>query len=481
LHVSGVSLPGAPGVIVGHNRRIVWGITNLQFDVQDLYIEQFDDRTGRYSYKGQQEQARLEREIIRVKGQAPVELPLWVTRHGPLVISESNQRMALRWVAAEPGAIRFPVLEIDRASNWQEFTTALSRWPGPGSNFVYADVDGNIGYHAAGSLPKRRGYSGDVPVDGSSGDFDWDGFIPFDELPSVYNPPSGLIVSANHNTFPPGYPYPVNGNFAPPYRAVQIRALLTARNGWRAAELLPVQKDVYSAFSKFLAEQTVAAYTKRNAHNPALENAVALLRAWNGQMDKDEAAPFLATLIYQHARTALAERAAPGKAALYDFPMSPAVIERLLRERPDGWFASYDEMLLRAFVDAVEEGTRMQGRDVKRWRYGSYLRVSINHPIIHQVPLVGKYFDIGPVPMSGSSTTVKQTTHRLAPSMRMNADLGDWDRSLLNILTGQSGQILSTHYRDQWRAYYNGTSFPMQFGKVEAQSTLTFEPAEPAP
>ena len=477
LDVSGVALPGVPGVMVGHNQRIAWGITNLQFDVEDLYLEKFDDRTGRYLYRGKAEQARAEREIIRIKGQAPTEIVIWVTRHGPLYVTEGNDRMALRWVAAEPGIMQFPILDIDRAQNWEQFTAALARWPGPGSNFIYADVDGNIGYHAAGKLPNRRGYAGDVPVDGSSGDFDWDGFIPFDRLPSVFNPPSGIIASANQNPFPPGYPRAVNGNFAPPYRVRQIRDLLSAHNGWRAQDLIGVQRDLYSGFSKFLASETVAAYDQRHAHNPRLETAVALLRGWNGQMEKDLAAPFLIALAYQHVRTSVAESASPGKGLAYDFNMAPAVIERLFRERPAGWFRDYDEVLLRALVDAVEEGTRMQGRDMRRWQYGAYLQVSITHPVIHQVPMIGKYFDIGPVPMSGSTTTVKQTTRSLAPSMRMNADLGDWDRSLLNVQIGQSGQVLSSHYRDEWTDYLNGRSYPMQFRNVQAKSTLEFRPS----
>jgi penicillin amidase len=314
-------------------------------------------------------------------------------------------------------------------------------------------------------------------VDGASGNFEWDGYIPFDELPSLYNPPNGMIVSANQNTFPENFPYPMNGNFAPPYRSQQIRALLSAHNGWRAGEMLGVQKDIYSAFSHFLALQLVNAYQKRNAHNPGIESAVGLLRAWNGQMDKNLAAPFLATLAYQHIRRAVAENASTAAGLVYEFGPAPIVVERLLRERPAGWFGDYDEMLLRALADAVEEGRRMQGRDPTRWHYGDYLRVAINNPVIHEVPLFGKYFDIGPVAMSGSTTTVKQTSRTLAPSMRMNADLGDWDRSLLNIPIGQSGQILSSHYKDQWVDYYNARSYPMQFGRVDVKSTLTFKPA----
>jgi penicillin amidase len=477
LDVAGVTLPGTPGVIVGHNQRIAWGITNLQFDVQDLYLEKFDDRTGRYLFGGQAEQARPEREIIKVKGRPPEELDYWVTRHGPIIVHEGTERIALRWTVAEPGLLQFPFLEIDRAQNWQQFRAALSRYPGPGSNLVYADVDGNIGYQAVGKLPKRRGYRGDVPVDGSSGDFEWDGFIPFDQLPSVFNPPGGIIATANQNPFPQDYPYPINGNFAPPYRFRQIRDLLSSRNGWRAADMLTVQKDIYSAFHKFLAGQIVAAYDRRNQHSPDLDDAVTLLRAWNGQMHKDWPAPFLVVLAYQHVRSSVAESASPSSTAAYQLQMAHFVVERLLRERPAGWFGDYDQMLLRALIDAVEEGRRIQGGDVKRWQYGAWLRVGINNPVVHQVPLIARYFDIAPVPMSGGATTVKQTTRALAPSMRMSADLGDWDNSLLNIPIGQSGQILSSHYKDQWDAYYNARSFPMQFRNVQASSTLEFRAA----
>jgi penicillin amidase len=482
LDVSGVCLPGVPGVVVGHNQRIAWGITNLEFDVQDLYVEKLDE-AGRYLFRGQLEQAREEREIIPVKGRRPTEINVLVTRHGPVLIANGAERISLRWTAAEPGLLQYPVLDIDRAQNWQQFTGAIARWTGPGSNFVYADVDGNIGYHAAGYLPKRHGFAGDVPLDGSSGDFEWDGYIPFDQLPAAYNPPGGIVATANQNPFPADYPYPVNGNFAPPDRSRRIRDLLSARTGWRAADMLAVQTDIFSAFNKFLATQAVAAYDRRGAKNPALDPSVQLLRAWDGRMDKDLAAPFLISLVYQHVRTSVAESASPGKGQLYEYPMGVAAIGKLFRERPEGWFRDYDTTLLRALVDAVDEAKRMQGDNAARWKYGAYLRIEIDHPVLHaamrRVPGIGQFldiFEIGPVAMSGSATTVKQTTRTLGPSMRMNADLGDWDRSLLNVQVGQSGQPLSSHYKDQWDDYYNGRSYPMQFRNVQAKSTLELRP-----
>ena len=147
-----------------------------------------------------------------------------------------------------------------------------------------------------------------------------------------------------------------------------------------------------------------------------------------------------------------------------------------MRERPGGWFSDYNEVLLRAFADGIEEGQRMQGKDVKRWTWGKYMYRLVDHPIGSRLPLVARFFDIGPVPMSGGSTTVKQTSLRLGPSERMDAALGDLDSSLMEIPIGESGHVASSHYRDEWDAYYNGRSFPMQFNHVDARNTVTFVP-----
>lgn len=481
LDVSGVALPGVPCVLIGHNDRIAWGMTNLGFDVQDLYLEKIDPANGRYLYRGRLEQARLERELIPVRGEASVEVAQWVTRHGPVFLEE-GRALALRWAAAEPGGFAFPFLDLDRARNWPEFLAALQRYPGPGQNVVYADIDGNIGYQATGRLPIRRAFDGDVPVDGSSGEYEWDGYTPFDQLPRSYNPPSGLIVSANQDPFPPNYPYRVRGNFAAPYRARQIRELLDGRRGWQAGDMLRVQKDVYSSFSRFLARETVAAWDRSRARDASLAEAISELRGWNGQMEKGTAAPFVAALLYDHLKVAVADRASPGKGYLYQsiegaaFQMAPAVLESLLRSRPASWFPDYDRLLLRTLAEAVEEGRRIQGRNVRKWDYGRYSELLLAHPVGAHLPLVDEYFSIGPAGQSGSATTVKQTTRILGPSMRMGVELADLDRSYLNITTGESGHVLSRHYKDQWPAYYGATSFPMQFRRIEAKGTLTLTP-----
>lgn len=476
LNVTGVSLPGVPAVIIGHNQRIAWGVTNLQFDVQDLYREQIDPRTGRYAFQGKVEQARLETGAIAVKGSKPVIVEQWITRHGPVFLNDENHNYALRWAAAEPASFQFPFFDLNRARNWQEFSAALARFPGPGQNFVYADIDGNIGYHATGKLPIRpSGCRGDLPADGASGNCEWQGFIPFDDLPHFFNPASGEIVTANQNPFPPDYRYPVAGDFAAYYRSSEIRTLLDRKPKWEPAEMLSIQKDVFSAFSFFLAGQVVrAADAKKSSQN---RDAIDLLRSWNGQMEKGTAAPMLVSLIYAELKKSFAERASPGSGDAYNFHMAPAAIENLLRQRPAGWFPDYDALLLKCLADAVNEGAKVEGSKIARWDYGSFNRLRITNPVEGQLPLIGKYFDIGPVAMSGSPTTIKQSTGHLGPSMRMIVDFSDLDRSLQNITIGESGQPLSKHYRDQWGAYYGATSFPMQFEKIDARQVLTIRPA----
>jgi penicillin amidase len=219
----------------------------------------------------------------------------------------------------------------------------------------------------------------------------------------------------------------------------------------------------------------------RNAGSVA--DAVAELRSWNGQVEKGTAAPLIGALLYEHLKAAVADRASPGKGASYQsiegqaFQMAPAVIESLLAARPKDWFDDYDQLLLRELLDALEEGRRIQGRNIKKWDYGEYNRLLLVNPVLAHLPLVGGYFNIGPAAQSGSVTTVKQTTRIMGPSMRTAVELADLDKSYMNITTGESGQILSRHYRDQWAAYYGATSFPMQFRAVDAKATLTLEPA----
>lgn len=464
LDVAGGALPGLPGVAIGHNQHIAWGITNLGFDVQDLYQE------------ANGVPARQEQEVVRVAGGGKAELTYLVTGHGPVLVNEGGVALSLRWMAAEPGTLTYPFVELNQASNWAEFRHALERYPGPGFNFVYADREGNIGLQVAGRLPVRK-KPGELPQPPGAAADEWAGVIPFAELPSIFNPPSGMVITANQNPFPADYRYPVNGIFAPHYRARQIEAMLTRGKAWEPAGMLRIQGDIYSDFSRFLARQMVAAFQTRGATNPALTEAVERLAKWDGQMKADSPEALLTALAFQHLRKTVAERVAPGQSgSLLQTGMAASVLEGLLRERSASWFPDFDQVLVRVLLDAVEEGRRMQGNTMSKWSYGAYNQLRLEPPVLSSLPYFGKWFAMKPVYLSGSATTVKQTTPRVGPSMRFVADLADWDNSLMNILVGQSGQALSSHRTDQWKTYWDGQSLRMQYQRVEGGDTLTLSP-----
>ncbi len=511
LDVSGASLPGLPCVITGHNEQIAWGVTNVQADVMDLYAEQLDERSGRYLFRGNVEQAQLDREVIGVRGQKPVALDVWVTRHGPVLMTAGARAYSMRWSATD--GFSFPFFDLDRAQNWSEFRTAVQDFWGPGQNFVYGDRAGNIGYQATGRFPIRRGFDGDVPLDGASGKFEWDGYIPFKELPSIFNPKSGIVATANQNPFPPGFPYRVDGSYHDRYRIRQIKARLKAIKKLTVDDMLAIQKDVYSGYDNFLAHQLVAAFTRKGDSDALVREAIDVLRPWNGQMDKDEAAPMITQLLSREAGSALVRGELPGvvrepmeKELRSGSPASaektgghpsektlidtrdrrlpsilprPSIIEDLLRGRPAGWVTKndWDSWLLENLSRALQDGRKLQGTPVSKWKWGRMLQWKFNHPVGKELPLVSGYFNIGPVPMSGSGTTIKQTTPTLGPSERMVADLGEWDKSVQNLTTGESGNVASEHYKDEWPAYYAGKSFPMEFERVDAKETLTVRPA----
>ena len=516
LNVTGASLPGLPCVISGHNEQIAWGVTNMQTDVMDLYGEQMDERTGRYVFEGKPEQAQLDRQIIGVRDGKPVQVDTWVTRHGPILLHAKGKSYAMRWSATD--GFGFPFWALNRAKNWEQFRVALSGFWGPGQNFVYADRAGNIGYQATGRVPIRGDgkapVMSDAPLDGASGQAEWTGYIPFEQMPSIYNPASGIVATANQNPFPPDFPYQVNGSFADRYRVRQIRALLQAKDKLTVEDMLRVQKDVYSAYDRFLAQQIVAASGKRSSNDGSVREAAEVLRRWNGQMDKDEAAPMITELLSNQMGTSLVtsllqptamfnaaqkqlksqpqntvtkngEHSRPVLTSqvltIPDILPRPQILEGLLRTRPSGWVAQddWDQWLLENMRRALEEGRKRQGSPVSKWKWGRMLQWDLTHPVGKQLPLVNMFFNIGSVEMSGAGTTVKQTTGTLGPSERMVVDLGDLDKSVQNLPVGESGMVASKHYKDQWPAYYVGKSFPMEFERVDAREVLRVKSSRP--
>ncbi len=285
-NVKGFTLPGAPMVVIGHNDRIAWGFTNNGADVLDLYIETFNPgNPDEYRVKGQWKKADVYDEVIHVHGAPDEHLRLVVTRHGPVVEHDGDKSYSMRWTALEPGGLSNTYNWLGKAQNWQEFREVLSHVWGPGQNVVYADVDGNIGYTVAARVPIRKKGHGSVPVPGDTDDYEWTGYIPFEQLPHSFNPESGLIVTANARVAGPDYKPYLTDDWEEPYRTARIYDLLHDKHDLRPEDMMKVQTDTYSYPHVFIAEQLVAAAKIAPPKEARALKLIQETKEWNGIAD----------------------------------------------------------------------------------------------------------------------------------------------------------------------------------------------------
>jgi len=496
LDVVGVTLPGMPFVIVGHNQRIAWGFTNVGPTVTDVYIENFNDQ-GAYQTPTGWIQPEHRAEVIHVKGRANVTADVKITRHGPVItelVPGEKRTLALRWTLYD--GLRIPFFDVDMAQNWNEFLKAFSQLDAPGQNVVYADVDGNIGYHATGKVPVRAAGDGSLPVNGADNSHEWTSYIPFDKLPNVYNPPAGIIATANGRITPDGYPNSISMEWEAPWRTARIYHVLESGRQFSAADMLALETDVQSEADLFAAERFVYAVDHASKPSARARQAADLLRSWDGRMLATSAAPTITEKAIHQLSWLLLEPklgSAPSDpeadAAVlswktYSWEMRSVWLENILLHRPKRWlpekYPTYDELLTAAVEAAVNDPEAPQ--DLPSWRWGAINAVEIQHPILGRIPIIRRWSGPGVREQSGSGYTVKAVTVHHGPSERFTANLADLDQSTLNILTGQGGNFLSPYYMDQWKAWYEGTTFTVPFSAkaMEAATAhiLRLEPAK---
>ena len=487
LHVAGVSLPGGPLVVIGHNERIAWGMTNTGPDVQDLYLETFKPGDpDRYLARGQWVEAQVRHETIKVRGRPDVHVTVRVTRHGPVIGESGKFSLALKWTALEPHATTFPLLKMNQAQNWREFTDALRSFTGPQQNMVYADVDGNIGYYAPAWVPVRRKGDGSVPVPGDTDDYEWEGYIPFADLPHSYNPPGGIIATANSRVVPDQYPYFITHAWSAPWRTARIFELLEAGRNFTVADMLAIDMDTHSLEDEDLAKEVLTAGAARPPQNVDAQYALSLLRDWDGNADVNSAA----TLVCEVTRPALLDRMLRPKlgddASSYHWSLSATFVDSALHNRWTRWLPPGDADFNVTLMKSLEEGLkqiplRVGSKDPSAWKWGNTIPLIFHHPL-DAMPFGRRLFDVGPFPQAGMATTIKATTPTSGPSMRMVVDFSDLDRSVNNLTLGESGQVFSPHYKDQFDAWSGGRSFPMLFSDAAVEKgaihRLVLEPAK---
>jgi penicillin amidase len=460
FNAKGFTLPGAPLIVIGHNDHIAWGFTNNGADVQDLYIEKFSPAASdEYQVNEKWMKAQILNYSIHVKGQADEHLKVIVTRHGPVVHQEGDKAYALRWTALEPGGLSNTYNWLSKAKSWHEFREIMKTVWGPGQNAVYADVDGNIGYIMAARVPLRKKGHGEVPVPGNTDEYEWTGYIPFEQLPQALNPDSGLIVTANARVVGPNYKPYLTDRWEEPYRTARIYDLLHDKTDLRPIDMLKVETDTYSFPHAFLADQMAAAAKKVQPKDPRAQKLVNALRDWNGIADADSSVVSFVVMSRRAALDLLLEPYLGKDTNLYSW-RSTAFLQKILTDRPAKWlppaYKNYDELLAAVADRAVSmlvEQTKSER--VNDWQWKDLNSLEMLHPIGRE-GFLKRLLSISNKPQSGTGYSVRAATKRHGPSMRFIANLANWDDSILLIPAGESGQIGSSHYTDQFSYWYEG-------------------------
>ena len=516
--VSGFGFSGVPGVIIGHNRDVAWGFTNLTTDVTDLYIERIDGDA--YWRDGELVPLETRTETVEVAGGEPVTLEIRSTVHGPIVsgltpdftaIAEdpviprgsgaaspgaeptgSEYAVSLRWTALEPGSTAASIFALDKATDFATFRDAAALFDVPAQNLVYADREGNIGYQTPGRLPIRGAGDGSLPQPGWDSAYDWQGMIPFAELPVVYNPDEGYIVTANNAVVGPDYRYFLTSDWDYGWRAARITDLLqrkAASGPLTADDMRDIQADAQFWMGKRLA----TAYADVTTGDAQTDAALALLGGWDAQNSADSPAAAYANVLWDElvANMFVRERDVPAPAGSQSRMF--LVVDRLLEESTDPWWTNealgvsgQREMLERSAADAAERLAGLQGDDPARWEWGSLHAITLTSDTFGSsgIAPIEWLFNRGPYPVAGGTSVVDATGWVLGsdsfatvtvPSMRMVVDLADLDASRWNHLTGTSGHAFHPNYTDQTETWQRREMTPWAFSDDAVRAAATDE------
>ncbi len=521
--VGGFSFSGLPGIVIGHNAQIAWGFTNLTTDVTDLYLERIDG--DEYWRDGKREPLEVRTETIKVAGGDDVELTIRSTVHGPIIsglfgsataiadapvvgtdegvlplddtseVPEGEYAVSLRWTALDAGTTASAIFQLSTAQNFSEFRHAASLFDVPAQNLIYADVEGNIGYQAPGRLPIRGAGDGWLPQPGWDSAYDWQGFIPFDELPVSYNPASGYIVTANNAIVDDSYEHFLSRDWDYGYRAARIAHLIerqAAAGPLTAQSMREIQMDNEMWIGKRLA----VAMADVEVEGAGAQKAVDLLRTWDAQNAAGSPAAAFANVLWSNlAHNIFADREVPlptddqGRlftvfGAMLDDPAHPL----WSNERID--VEGKDEMLALSAEQAYTELKNLQGDDLRNWNWGSLHEIDLVSDTLGSsgIAPIEMLFNRGPYPVGGGSSVVNATGWVLGesyqtvtvPSMRMVIDLADFDDSSWIQLTGASGHAFHRHYTDQTEDWAIGEQTDWVFSakavKAAAVDTLVLSP-----
>ncbi|BAY92402.1 penicillin amidase [Tolypothrix sp. PCC 7601] len=507
-NVTGFSFAGMLGVIIGHSDRIAWGVTNVEPDVMDLYIEKINPANpNQYEVNGKWVDMQLVQETIQVAGSKPIVQTVRYTRHGPILsdVSAKLQQfpakggvevppkyaVALRWTALEPSTLGYAIPLINRAQNWQEFRQAVENFDVPAQNFVYADVDGNIGYQMPGKFPIRAKGKGRYPVPGWTDEYEWQGYIDYEQLPTSFNPPQGYIATAN-NLVQNNYPYLITTDWVYGYRAQRIVEMIAKSQ--QILSLLEVEL-IQGDNQNLNAQTLVPLFNNIALDNPRHEAAKQLLLDWNLQLEMRSPAAALFEVFWKHLLADTFHDQLPPEYYPDGGDRWYAVVKNLVKKPNSSWWdnrntrkvENRDEILRQSFTKAVDELERLQGKDPKSWNWGDLHTVTFRNATLGKSGLapIEALLNRGAFPTAGNGESVNANRWKAnksfevtdIPSLRMVVDLKNLDNSVAIHTPGQSGHAFHTHYTDMIDPWRKIEYHPMLWEKqkVDANTTATLK------
>ncbi len=495
--VWGASIPGSPYIHVGHNRQIAWGVTAALCDDVDLYREKIHPRDpDLYQVLDRWEKIESTEEKILVRGGREVKKTFRFTRHGPVISdftepAATDEILALRWTALDLSQDFPAVYGVNRARDWNEFLHSLSHQSAPTLNYVYADREGNIGYSLCGKVPLRPHSPSLIPLPGWSGEFDWKGYIPFSALPRLYNPPEGIIATANNAIADTSYPHYLSALFDPHYRIQRIKDLLTTKEKFSLDDMAGFQEDVVSLQARRLIGVLRGDMEEIGGKEPGLRDPLRKLIQWDGRCGSESPEAALYHVFYNRLMKNLlgpdlGEELLLAYGELFNQSVEP--MDQILGDPESPWFRPRTRLSLveKSLQEAWAELKARLGDRTEQWKWGAFHTLTLDHPL-GRVGILAPFFSLGPFPAPGDTVTINSGYYRhsfpyrqvVGTSLRLILTPGTWEQSRYILPSGQSGNALSRHYRDQLKLWWSGNYIRMDYSaqEMEEWSTLTLSPS----
>lgn len=470
INVSGFAIPGVPGIAIGHNLDVAWGVTNVMVDDVDFYVERINPENPRqYWFKGHWEDMKVREETIRVKGRDPVKVEILLTGHGPIVTdgkSSNEQAFSARWAFTEGLQPAQAAYLLTKAKNIQEVKEALKYWELPCQNFVFADVNGNIGYWCCATIPIRSKRFGILPMPGWTEEYDWKGYVPFEERPYLINPKENFIATANNKVID-HYPHFISHYWEPPDRITRIHQLLKAKEKLSVDDFKAMQQDVYSVLAAEMVPKIIQVLERRFSDEEG-QKAKEFLSKWDFVMDKDSVGACLFEVTFRKMmdnifRDELGEELFRQYLKTSTFP--PRALRIMIRKGSSLWFGkkSLEDIMAMSMKQVFSELREVIGSDMNKWTWGKIHSLTFEH-VLGKKRLLARIFNLGPFQVGGSHLTVNmrhypyEEPYRVdhGVSERMIVDLSNIGGSLHVLPTGESGNLKSPHYKDQIDFYLSG-------------------------